>query len=259
VQNWWLWCKPGDLIVVDEAQFVAPRGTLGRKPPYWVQSLEVHRHYGVDFIFITQHPGLIDAVIKALVGLHRHVRSVMGSPLCMVYVWDHASNPERFTLANKTMFRRRKSHYALFHSSVAHVKPPTAGRGALMLVPLLLLAGAFLSWRLVDKWSKPPAQAVAAVEVSKTTVGQGVGGVHPVSTRPKGFIDVPDLQGCYAVGDDCRCMDRSGRYVRIEVAMCKASASSFDGLIQWQPSKSQPPRPVAAAASHPSASVAGLL
>ena len=28
VQNWWLWCKPGDLILVDEAQFLAPRGII---------------------------------------------------------------------------------------------------------------------------------------------------------------------------------------------------------------------------------------
>jgi hypothetical protein len=68
--------------------------------------LEIHRHYGIDFLFITQHPQLLDTTIRALVGMHRHVRSVMGSPLCMVYVWDHASNPERFTQANKEKFIR---------------------------------------------------------------------------------------------------------------------------------------------------------
>ncbi len=114
VQNWWLWCKPGDLIAVDEAQFLAPRGAMGRKPPYWIQALEIHRHYGVDFIIITQHPQLIDTTIRNLVGLHRHVRSVLGSPVCMVYVWDHASNPER---------RRSRSSQASISATMYNASP----------------------------------------------------------------------------------------------------------------------------------------
>lgn len=252
VQNWWLWCKPGDLIFVDEAQFLCPRGTMGKKPPYWVQALEIHRHYGVDFIFVTQHPGLIDAVIKALVGLHRHVRSVMGSPLCMVYTWDHASNPERFTLANKSQFLRRKAHYRLFHSSVAHVKPPTSGRSVLLVVPLLLAGAGVLASQVIGKWSgKAAPQPVAAL----SDPGKGV-------TSVAGNRDVfkpLELQGCFSVGDLCRCQDREGRYVVIEPALCKRTASSFDGLVKWEPSRSVPPKSAAAPASGPASAPHGLL
>lgn len=54
--NWWLWCQPGDLIVVDECQFLIPRSTMNKEPPYYLRALSIHRHYGVDFLFITQAP-----------------------------------------------------------------------------------------------------------------------------------------------------------------------------------------------------------
>ncbi|MEO6028464.1 MAG: zonular occludens toxin domain-containing protein, partial [Candidatus Binatia bacterium] len=100
--NWWLWVLPGDLIVCDEIQYIVPRGTMGRQPPHYIKMMEFSRHYGADFLFGTQHPQLLDMTIRNLVNPHRHVRSVMGSSLCTIYVWDHASNPERITLSTKT-------------------------------------------------------------------------------------------------------------------------------------------------------------
>lgn len=232
VQNWWLWCKPGDLIVVDEAQFVAPRGTLGRKPPYWVQALEIHRHYGVDFIFITQHPGLIDTTIRALVGLHRHVRSVMGSPMCMVYVWDHASNPERFSLATKATFLRRPAHYRLFHSSVAHIKPPTSGRSIVVVVPLLLLVVGIGVARMRGRFSPPAAVPVADSASSPGALGKP--GSSPSRVLAvAGYVDVPKLSGCMAYASTCQCWDMDGQPVGVDAAMCERSSRGA-GLVRWE-------------------------
>lgn len=161
--NWWLWCEPGDLIAVDEVQYIVPRGAVGRKPPPYISLLEVHRHYGIDFLLATQHPQLLDTTIRNLVGMHRHIRAVMASPLCMVYVWDHASNPERFTLATKSKFLRRARHYRLFKSAAAHVKPPSAGRGVLLLIPLLLVVAGVLAYRgFGSKGAQKTAAAVPA-------------------------------------------------------------------------------------------------
>lgn len=252
VQNWWLWCKPGDLIFVDEAQFLAPRGTLGKKPPYWIQALEIHRHYGVDFIFVTQHPQLIDTTIRNLVGVHRHVRSMMGSGLCVVYVWDHASNPERFKAAVKESFKRGPSDYALFHSSVAHLKPPSAGRRVLLIAPLLIAGAGFGLYQFKQKAFGGHAPASVASAPSAAASGQpGVlpglpgapGAVRPVfasasgpvsPSRPSGWVDVPELAGCWTQGDECTCMDRDGQDVHVGRDMCRVSASSFKGLVKWR-------------------------
>ena len=255
MQNWWLWCKPGDLICIDEAQFVMPRGTLGRKPPYWLQAFEIHRHYGVDFLLITQHPQLIDTTVRALVGLHRHVRSVMGSAVCMVYTWDHASNPERYNMANKGHFVRRAKYYKLFHSSAAHVKPPTSGRWGLIAAPVLLLAGlgglAFKVQGFGGETSPARSSAVhAPASAGAASAAAGGGG-----GRPQGWIDVPKLSGCYSVGERCECFDSAGKVVKIARSMCETSSRSFDGLVQWEPRKTidpdqlpkAPPPPGAAA------------
>jgi zona occludens toxin len=243
MQNWWLWCKPGDLIVIDEAQFVMPRGVMGKKPPYWLQAMEIHRHYGVDFLLITQHPQLIDTTVRALVGLHRHVRSVMGSSVCMVYTWDHASNPERYNMANKGQFIRRAKHYKLFHSSAAHVKPPSSGRWGLIVAPLLLFGGVGgLIWKVqAFGGDKQPAIAAAARPASAASAASA--GRTSGHTRPAGFIDVPKLSGCYAWGDRCECVDEVGRRVRIAASMCKVSSQGFDGLVAWEPRKPVEPPP----------------
>jgi len=237
MQNWWLWCKPGDLIVIDEAQFVMPRGVMGKKPPYWLQAFEIHRHYGVDFLLITQHPQLIDTTVRALVGMHRHVRSVMGSAVCMVYTWDHASNPERYNMANKGQFIRRKKHYKLFHSSAAHVKPPTSGRWGLIAAPMLLAAGlGGLAWKVSafggDKPMTPKAAAVSAPAASAPRPAPRSDG-----SALAGFMDAPKLSGCYAVRDVCQCFDEVGRVVRIAKSACEVSSRSYDGLVRWEPRK----------------------
>lgn len=231
VQNWWLWCKPGDLIVVDEAQFLAPRGSLGKKPPYWIQALEIHRHYGVDFIIITQHPQLIDTTIRNLVGLHRHVRSVMGSPMCMVYIWDHASNPERYQLANKQPFLRRSKHYKLFHSSVAHVKPPTSGRSILLVVPILI-AGVWFGVNHMKKRFNPSQVPVASANASEAP---GAVPGQPGASSPA----FPVVTGCYAYKDVCKCLGEGGRPILVDEQSCRVSATGFDGWVKWAPRKGQ--------------------
>ncbi len=249
VQNWWLWCKPGDLICVDEAQFIAPRGTLGRKPPYWIQALEIHRHYGVDFLVITQHPQLIDTTIRALVGLHRHVRSVLGSPLCMVYVWDHASNPDRFHLANKSTFLRRPAHYRLFHSSVAHVKPPSGGRSIVVIVPALIAALVVGVWVFKQRFTpEGVAKATGGVLAVAPASGGGQAPAKP-GARPGGLWGpLPVVRGCVARGDVCRCVGDGGEPLVLDRESCGRSASGFTGLVAWAAREAPSPLPSVAAA-----------
>jgi hypothetical protein len=199
--------------------------------------------------------GLIDTTIRHLVGMHRHVRSVMGSAVCMVYTWDHASNPERYTNSNKSQFVRRKKHYALFHSSAAHVKPPTSGRSVLVVVPVLLAVVAAGFFHFKQRFSPEGAKVEAS---KKAPIGTAVAAtlqhsLAPASDRPKGYTDVPDLSGCWAVGDACSCLATSGRVVRIDTHMCKVTSSSYDGLVQWAPQQSawdtRPASPAPAASS----------
>lgn len=247
VQNWWLWCRPGDLIVVDEAQFLAPRGTLGKKPVYWVQALEIHRHYGVDFIIITQHPQLIDSTIRNLVGLHRHVRSVMGSPVCMTYTWDHASNPERAQLANKKAWVRRAKHYRLFHSSVAHVKPPTSGRAVFVMIPLLLIAFVVglskFSQRFTGEATAAPVQSAQAGPEAGASAAAAAVEQRPAELR---------IVGCVSGKDGGYCIDNTGARVDLPPDVARWNAEHMGGKLRYSvdaQSAGGTPTPAAPAAS----------
>lgn len=228
VQNWWLWCKPGDLIVVDECQFVAPRGTLGRKPPYWIEALSIHRHYGVDFLLITQDVQGIDTFIRGKVGLHVHVRSVMGTSMCMVYTWDHCSNTERTSLANKKAWLRRKKHYALFHSSIAHVSPPTSGRIGL-LGALVLLVGVLIGFPtfLGNLGKKEDSGLAIAASPAHTSPASA-----PLTPAQPASDAMPRIVGCIDAPGGGYCLDDKGGRVDIAPSVVAWNSRNMGGLIK---------------------------
>lgn len=264
-QNWWLWCKPGDFIAIDEAQFSMPRGTLGRKPPYWLQAMEIHRHYGIDFLIITQHPQLIDTTVRALVGHHEHVRSIMGTSLCAVYTWDHASNPERFSMANKKLWKRGPKAYRLYHSSVAHIGAPAGGRGIAVALPLLVLLVGGLTWRFTSsafspKTAAPTAQNTPGAPITPggllpNTVGSAAlpaARQAPSSYAPAPIWNPQRIASCIAYGQVCRCQYADGRDVGMSPEACQASAASrFADLVRWQPQL--PPQGTSAYGASPQA------
>ena len=229
VQNWWLWCKPGDLIVVDECQFVAPRGTLGRKPPYWIEALSIHRHYGVDFLLITQDVQGIDTFIRGKVGLHTHVRAVMGSPMCMVYSWDHCSNTERTSLASKKMWVRRAKHYKLFNSAIAHVAPPTAGRAGVFLAFALLAVFGFGMRSFFGKFKAQEQAPIAAASGPGLLASPSA----PVVASAASVADqLPRIVGCIDSDRDRYCIDEKGGRVDMPPQVVAWNARNYGGFIK---------------------------
>ncbi|MGN7045978.1 zonular occludens toxin domain-containing protein, partial [Neisseria sp. P0001.S010] len=73
IQTWLKWAPPGAIIVVDECQRIFRPRPSGSKVPDYVAELETHRHRGLDFILITQHPRLIDVHLRGLIEHHTHL------------------------------------------------------------------------------------------------------------------------------------------------------------------------------------------
>lgn len=231
------------VIVLDEAQRIYRPRPNGSKVPPEVQAFETHRHTGVDFILITQHPNLLDANIRKLIGRHFHVhvtslgRQLLDWPRC----GDVESKAER-EVASRSSYKPPKRVFDLYKSADAHTvikrKLPwyfwvmTAGIvGAVAL-------GAVAYKRITAKTEPsnatgptapsggpaaldgprqassetPKAQKLTAAEYHANAVPRVPGLWH---TAPK-YDEVttpnsaPFPVGCLQRGDECRCIDQQG-------------------------------------------------
>ena len=80
--TWYNWAPPGAILVIDECQRVFRPRPSGSKVPDFVAELETHRHRGLDFFLLTQHPRLIDANVRSLIGHHTHISNQPPSGGC---------------------------------------------------------------------------------------------------------------------------------------------------------------------------------
>ena len=163
ILNWWLWCKPGDVIVVDECQRVFRPMPSGKRVPMFINKLETARHYGVEFIYLTQHPQLLHVNVRKLCGPHEDVRRIFGSDRVMVYMWDRVSNPDAIAKATSRYWKHDKAAFSLYKSSEMHNKfgqrLPFAVWGLLAGLTALAIVGYVLRERLSERFAPPTEQA----------------------------------------------------------------------------------------------------
>lgn len=252
VWNWPDWCKPGDVIVIDEVQrHWRPRG-MGAKPPREIQALETHRHLGIDFVIITQNPMLIDQNVRRLIGRHQHVRRLFGMQRAVIYDWDGCSvDPTRTKSATISLFNYPKSAYKLYKSSELHTKqkqkiplwlvvPVIAIVGGAVLAPT---AFATLSGAMTGKGISQSQQPSAAPKIvasaphipnvavpinpalnlssSPASGGNSTGIISNVSLFPQSTTpDTPQYAGCIIVKDRCGCYTEQGRRVTVSYDIC---------------------------------------
>ncbi|MDZ4073658.1 MAG: zonular occludens toxin domain-containing protein [Hylemonella sp.] len=231
--NWYSWCKPGDVILVDEVQrYWRPRG-LGTKPPDMIKHLETHRHLGVDFVVITQNPMLIDQNVRRLVGRHQHVRRLFGLSRAAIYDWDGCSvDVHRTRSATMSLWSYPKSAYSLYKSSELHTKqkqkiPPW------LIVPVLALVGGLavaptafgtLSGAMTGKGvstltatasASAPSQPLPPVAPALPPAAPGLSAPMPLGEvlKPSGCIVYP--------GGRCKCMDTQGGKIDMDMDLCR--------------------------------------
>lgn len=195
VQQWYQGGKPDPdtgkpsfeildaVICVDEVQRIARPRAASVPAPEWIKRLEVHRHSGCDFIFITQHPQQIDAHVRRLVGRHIHVRRTWALNSAVVYEWDSCNNNLGLKTAQSKMWRYPKKVFELYKSSEKHTK--AGGRIPLVVWVVLAAALAFpiIGWKAVQqtlmRFTDDGAAAVSTVQGSKVTTAPASAGNAP--------------------------------------------------------------------------------
>lgn len=180
IVNWWLWCMPGDVIVVDECQRVYRPMASGRRVPMFIEKAETARHYGVQFVYITQHPQLLHTNIRSLVGPHRHVRRMFGGTRTVIYEWDHCTHPDRTKGATIGTWKHARRAFGLYASSEAHTK--FKGRLPLAAYFVMLAAVAVPGVGYYAYRSVQPMLGKAPPAKDKATAPAAISGGGPATT-----------------------------------------------------------------------------
>lgn len=181
----WYEVPPNSIVVIDECQKIFRNRSLGATPPKHVTELETHRHLGIDLLFITQHPSLVDPAIRKLTGRHRHMVRIFGMEVSTVHRWDSVRDNCDKTAGRKDSDKEKwkfdKSIYPLYKSAEVHtMKRSLPMRLKLLMLAPLLLAGA--GYFLYTKLS--PKVPATAPQVASTAVLPAAGGPVPGGPVP---------------------------------------------------------------------------
>lgn len=121
-EKWWE-VEPNSVVVMDEAQQTFPQRTRG-EPPEHARKFEVHRHYGLDVVLITQDPMQLDTWVRRLAGRHIHLVRPFNAQRANVFRWqnvvteptDHFQQKQ----ALQETFKFPKQLYGKYHSADGH-------------------------------------------------------------------------------------------------------------------------------------------
>uniref|UniRef100_A0AAU8B2U6 ZOT protein n=1 Tax=Dulem virus 54 TaxID=3145765 RepID=A0AAU8B2U6_9VIRU len=198
METWHKWAPTGAILVIDEAQRVFRPRPSGSRVPDFVAELETHRHRGLDFFILTQHPRLIDANVRSLVGHHKHVSKTQLGFRRMAE-WQRCANPESradIKDAQVSIYKLDKKAYGVYKSAEEHTKIKTGRSMWVYVLPLAVLGLAVSLWysiSFIGGWtdkaqqnanSDPVATAETSIDVDNRQQQNANTGTYP-STVPQ--------------------------------------------------------------------------
>lgn len=182
----------GSIVFVDEAQKVFRNRSISSNPPLYVTELEEHRHKGIDFVFCTQHPSLIDPAVRRLTQSHRHLIRIFGMEVSTCHFWDGIKDKPEAAGAKKESQKTKwvfdKSLYGLYKSADVHTMKRQIPLRAklLLLAPLVVLALGYVGYRAIRGISSS-GKAGVATAVPVAGGGQPAHGLFPDAAANRGL------------------------------------------------------------------------
>lgn len=238
----WFTLPAKSIVVLDEAQRIfRPRHHSSGVPPY-VAELETHRHRGIDLVLITQHPGLVDANVRKLVGRHRHYVRAFGSSVVVQHEWGEVNGEVDKSRADslQTTLKHPVEVYDWYKSAEVHtVKRRIPARVvALVVLPLVVIACGWGVAHWLSGRINPPA-------VASKKGSDALASPLPSEARPASYFEqhrprvaslaftapafdqvmavkaAPFPAACVASSSRCKCYTEQGTALEVEDAMCR--------------------------------------
>lgn len=257
----------GALVVVDEAQQVfRPRANGAAVPPY-VAAFERHRHSGLDFWLITQHPTLLDANVRKLIGKHIHIRSSWSGRQLFERPepFDPGSRTE-LNLAATRPYKLPKKAFELYKSASLHVKQsrriPITVYALFILLALMIAIGVFSYQRFTSDKEALQQYQQKVIQPSPSSISPSVPSEKVVTPKspynpdllsPK-YANIPESAPLY---DEMRTPDKmpiiSGCIQKVSTCFCYTQqrtriSMTFDQCREWI--KDKPFRPWSSSGSY---------
>ena len=274
----WEQYPAGTIIVVDEVQKYCGARRSGDVPA-WIGKLSEHRHLGLEFIFITQHPSLIDAYVRRLVDRHIHTVRKFNTHWVTRYEWPDCVEDVKSKKVLKDADRKSRHKYTQeamnsYTSSELHTMqkriPPFIyiAIAFCAIIPALLGVAYF-----VLKHRGETEAALIHKPESSHSMFSGQGASREMTTedwekrmtpRVKGVpwsapmfdslavVTVPDLRCIIIERDDgardCHCYSEQDTRVEVDAKACYKAAT--DGVYNpYRPKMQDRETPVAKASS----------
>ena len=179
----WYKLPEGSVIFIDECQAVFPQRSPRDPVPEHVKQLNVHRHKGMDIIIITQHPKLIDAAVRRLVGAHYHFERAFGFNRARRLHWqecqDDIKDYHNRKLAITKNVKFDKKYFGVYKSAEVHTHKAKIPAKIYFIAGLVVFVLAGFGY-FFNKFSNKIDEAPAVAQQADT-------GVSKVRSKSKKF------------------------------------------------------------------------
>lgn len=191
----------GSVVIYDEVQYLYPTRSNGSKMPENVAFLNVHGHYGIDMILITQSPKIIDVNLREVVNKHIHIAANKMGGLTRLEWNEVATNPtaqSRNALSSSHKIRQEVFEYyksAEVHTKHKHVKSRWyyVIVAMLLILPCILGLVGFMGYKMYKGYQQKTGEVV---EETTDAAASGVltGNVLPQNAMPQAQVQNRSLQ-----------------------------------------------------------------
>jgi zona occludens toxin len=219
LKTWWD-LPPGSVILIDEAHQFFPQTKGTGDLPDHIAKMDMHRHYGLDFILITQWPTRISHYVRKILNQHYHyVRSFnlsQASRRTFSRVVDDPDDKDKREAVESPLIKYDKKLYKFYKSTSLNTRKRTLPKKFYFVVALLLGIVAFFVYganRLYDRVESATNDSVQSSDISQPASGTSSGGILGSSTSvvpsKDEYLDartprVADLPWSAPVYDDVR-------------------------------------------------------